>query len=113
MRVKGIHYTVCCNTIHYNTIQYNTIDLFPPNKKIVCHFTNTNTVQLKNTTYHIVIEQKSTSTHNIHYIQLRICMYVLHVDNTIQLHVLAVDRCCFTVYDKVNCLTKICKHLQT
>ena len=40
-------------------------------------------------------------------------MYVLHVGNTIQLHVLAIDRRCFTVYDKVNCLTKICKHLQT
>ena len=68
-------------TIQYNTslwyilniyIQYNTIDLFPPNKKIVCQFTNTNTVQLTNTTYYIVIEEKCTNIQNIHYIQLNI-----------------------------------------
>ena len=60
--------TLQYNTIQYNTIQYNTIYLFPPNKKIVCHFTNTNTVQLTNTTYYIVIEEKCTNTQNIHYI---------------------------------------------
>jgi len=76
IHLYGIYYYIY-NTIQYNTflwyildiyIQYNTIYLFPPNKKIVCHFTNTNKVQLTNTTYYIVIEEKCTNTQNIHYI---------------------------------------------